>query len=82
MIRVTVEKNSWYDYKENVWGGARAVLDEVVEQSREEEAMKIIEECMSEDVLGYIPSEPEVNDFIGFSLPDIMHLYDDEEEWL
>ena len=35
---------------------------------------------MSEDVLGYIPSETEVNDFIWFKLPDIMHLYDEDDD--
>ena len=77
MIKVTVEKDGWYDYKENAWGGARITLDDVAEQGREDEAVDIIEEYMSEDALGYIPSETELNDFIWFELPDIMHLYDD-----
>lgn len=79
MIKVAIEKNDWYDYKESAWGEAINTLNEVEAQDKENEAVEIIEEYMSEDVLGYIPSETEVNDFIWFSLPDIMHLYDNEE---
>ena len=42
--------------------------------------LEIIEEYMSEDVLGYIPSETEVNDFIWFNLSDIMHLYEEDDD--
>lgn len=80
MIKVTVERDGWYDYKENAWGGAISTLNEVEAQDKENEAMEIIEEYMSEDTLGYIPSETEVNDFIWFNLSDIMHLYDEDEE--
>ena len=79
-MKVTVERDGWYDYKENAWGGALTTLDDVVKQGREYEAMEIIEEYMSEDALGYIPSETEVNDFIWFNLSDIMHLYDEEDD--
>lgn len=80
MIKVTVEKDGWQDYKENAWGGAISTLNEVVEQGREYEAVDIIEYYFSEDRLGYIPSETELNDFIWFSLPDIMHLYDEDDD--
>ena len=80
MIKVAIEKNGWNDYKENAWGGALNTLDEVEKQGREEEAINILEEYMSEDTLGYIPSETEVNDFIWFNLSDIMHLYDEEDD--
>lgn len=80
MIKVTVERDGWHDYKENAWGGAISTLNEVVEQGREYEAMDIIEEYMSEDTLGYIPSATELNDFLWFNLPDIMHLYDNEDD--
>ena len=76
MIKVTVEKDGWYDYKENAWGGAITTLDDVEKQGREYEAVGIIEDNFSEDTLGYIPSATELNDFIWFELPDIMHLYD------
>ena len=78
-MKVTVERDGWYDYKENAWGGAISTLNEVEAQDKENEAVEIIEEYMSEDVLGYIPSETEVNDFIWFNLPDIMHLYDEDD---
>ena len=77
-MKVTVERDGWHDYKENTLGGARNTLDSIEKQGREIEAVEIIEEYMSEDVLEYIPSETEVNDFIWFELPDIMHLYDEE----
>lgn len=80
MIKVAIEKNDWHDYKESAWGGAISTLNDVEVQDREEEAIEIIEEYMSEDVLGYIPSETEVNDFIWFNLPDIMHLYDEDDD--
>ena len=80
MIKVTVDMDRWYKYKDYMWGGALNRLNDVEEQGREEEAMNIIEDCMSEDVLGYIPSEAEVNDFIWFDLPDIMHLYDEDDD--
>ena len=76
MIKVTVEKDGWYDYKENAWGGAITTLDDAEKQGREYEAVGIIEDNFSEDTLGYIPSATELNDFIWFELPDIMHLYD------
>ena len=75
MIKVTVERDGWYDYKENAWGGAVITLDDVEKQGREYEAVGIIEDNFSEDTLGYIPSATELNDFIWFELPDIMHLY-------
>lgn len=80
MIKVTIEKNEWHDYKESAWGGAISTLNEIEEQGREEEAMNIIGYYFSEDRLGYIPSETEVNDFIWFSLSDIMLLYDEDED--
>ena len=75
-MKVIVDKNSWRDYKENAWGGAISTLDDIEKQGREEEAKIILEDYFSEDVFGRIPSEKEVNDFIWFNLPDIMHLYD------
>ena len=80
MIKVTVERDGWYDYEQNAWGGALTTLDEVVKQGREYEAMEIIEEYFSEDALGYIPSATDFNDFIWFVLPDVMHLYDNEDD--
>ena len=78
-MKVTFEKNFWRDYKENAWGGALYRLDDIEKQGREEEAMLILEDHFSEDVFGRIPSDTEVNDFIWFDLPDIMHLYDEDD---
>lgn len=80
IMKVTVERDGWYDYKKSAWDGAISTLNEVAEQGREDEAVEIIEEYMSEGALGYIPSETEVNDFIWFNLPDIMHLYDEDDD--
>ena len=80
MIKVTIERDGWHDIKENAWGGAISTLNEVEAQDKENEAVEIIEEYMSEDTLGYIPSETEVNDFIWFNLSDIMHLYDEDDD--
>ena len=80
MIKVIVERYGWYDYKETAWGGAISTLNEVEAQDKENEAVEIIEEYMSEDALGYIPSETEVNDFIWFNLSDIMRLYDEDDD--
>ena len=79
MIKVAIEKNFWRDYKKNAWGGAISTLNDVEKQGREYEAMDIIEYYFSEDRLERIPSETEVNDFIWFNLPDIMHLYDEDD---
>jgi len=79
-MKVTVERDRWRDYKENAWGGARNTLDNIEKQGREEEAKIILEEHFSEDVFGRIPSETEVNDFIWFELPDIMLLYDEDDD--
>ena len=80
MIKVAIEKNFWRDYKESAWGGAIRTLNDVEKQGREYEAMDFLEYYFSEDRLGYIPSATELNDFIWFELPDIMHLYDNEDD--
>ena len=57
-----------------VWGAAKAVCKEVIEQGRQEEAMAIIEREFSNS----IPNEIELNDFIGFRLDYYMELWDKE----
>ena len=79
-MKITVDIDSWYKYKDYACGEARITLDDVENQGKEYEAMEIIEEYFSEDRLGYIPSATELNDFIWFKLPDIMHLYDEDDE--
>ena len=78
---IKVERNSFSDFLENAWSGARDVLQEVAAQDREEEAVNIITEYMEGEE---IPTDTQVNDFIWFELSDIMDLYNegdkDEEE--
>ena len=52
----------------------------ILDDCSTDNSIEIIEEYMSEDTLGYIPSETEVNDFIWFNLSDIMHLYDEDDD--
>ena len=80
MFRVKVDLDIWDSYKKYTWGEARIILDEVEKQDREDEAMEIIEGYFLEDRIGYIPGIAEVNDFIWFKLPDIMQLYDEDDE--
>ena len=80
IMKVTVDRDGWRDYKENAWGEALNTLDDIEKRGREEEAMIILEDYFSEDVFGRIPSETEVNDFIRFNLSDIMHLYDADDD--
>ena len=51
-----------HDLLEESWCGAKATLEEVIEQGREDEAMQIIEEVFFDDV----PTDTQVNDFIWF----------------
>lgn len=57
-----------------VWGAAKAVCKEVIEQGRQEEAMAIIEK----EFCNSVPNEIELNDFIGFRLEYYMELWDKE----
>ena len=79
-MKVTVDIDSWYKYKDYACGEASITLDDIEKRGREEEAMIIIEDYFSKDVFGRIPSETEVNDFILFDLSDIMHLYDEDDD--
>lgn len=57
-----------------VWGAAKAVCKEVIEQGRQEEAMTIIEK----EFCNSAPNEIELNDFIGERLEYYMELWDKE----
>ena len=57
-----------------VWGAAKSICKEIIEQGRQEEAMTIIEEEFSNS----IPNEIELNDFIGYRLEYYMELWDKE----
>ena len=58
-----------------VWSGAVDVCNEIIMQKREKEAMCLIEEMFLEE----IPTETQLNDFIRFTLGDLMHLWDEED---
>ena len=73
MITVRVEFDGIRDILENSWDGAKYVLEEVIEQGRENEAMQIIEDAFFEST----PTITQLNDFIWFELADIMNLYDE-----
>ena len=57
-----------------VWGASKAVCKEIIEQGRQEEAMAIIEQEFSNSM----PSEIQLNAFIGFRLEYYMELWDKE----
>ena len=52
MIKVAIEKNDWYDYRESAWGGALNILNEIELQDKENEAVEIIEEYMIDSNTG------------------------------
>lgn len=58
------------------WSGAVPVLEEIIEQGREREAMDYIEEVFCDED----PSDTAVNDYIWFDLADDMGLYDEDDE--
>lgn len=72
-VHKEMEFESLYELYDESWSGARQVLDEIIKQGREAEAMQIIEETFSDT----IPTDTGVNDFIWFDLENIMNLYDE-----
>ena len=73
---VKTEINNFNDIAAMVWSGAIDVCNEIIMQERESEAMCLIEEMFLEE----IPTETQLNDFIWFTLGDLMHLWDDEDD--
>lgn len=73
MITVRVEFENIRDILDQSWSGAKDVLEEVIEQGRENEAMQIIDDVFLEST----PTVGQLNDFIWFELADIMNLYDE-----
>ena len=73
---VKAEINDFYKIAAMVWSGAIDVCKEIIMQKRENEAMCLIEEMFLEE----IPTETQLNDFIWFTLGDLMHLWDEEDE--
>lgn len=72
---VKTEINDFETIAENAWSGAIQVCNEVIKQGKENEAMCLIEEMFLEE----IPTETQLNDFIWFTLGDLMHLWDEED---
>lgn len=52
---------SFYDIRENAWGGATFTLDTIEEHEKEEEFMALLEELYPDGA-----DETELNDFIAF----------------
>ena len=80
-MKVVIERETWMDFFDNAWGGACDVLEEVQRQGREEEAMQIIEEYNVSEDIDYLPTDSEINNFIGHNLADIMNLYRDSDDY-
>lgn len=79
-MKITVSIDNWRELKKLSWGAAHVILDGIEVECREDEALKEIEKFFTiEDALGIHPNVTEINDYIRYTLPDIMHLYDDEE---
>ena len=72
-VHKEMEFSNIRDILEESWSGAVDVLEEIIKQGREDEAMQIIEEAFFDDT----PTDTQVNDFIWFELADIMNLYDE-----
>lgn len=72
---VKTEINDFKAIAAMVWSGAEEVAHEIIMQKRENEAMCLIEEMFLEE----IPTETQLNDFIWFTLGDLMHLWDEED---
>lgn len=72
-VHKEMEFNNIYDLYRHSWSIAKAILEEVIVQEREKEAMQIIEETFA----GEVPTDTQVNDFISLDLADIMCLYDE-----
>ncbi len=78
-ITIKKEIETFTELYQNSWSGAIDVLDEIMNQDREDEAFSIIEDYMNDCCNDEIPTDTEVNDFIWFELADIMNLYEDDD---
>ena len=72
---VKTEINDFKAIAAMAWSGAVEVCKEIIMQDREDEAMCLIEEIFAETM----PTETQLNDFIWFTLGDLMHLWDEED---
>lgn len=72
-IKTTI--NDFSEISDMAWSGATQVCQEIINQERETEAMGLIEEYFE----GTEPTDTELNDFVWFTLGDLMGLWDDDE---
>ena len=74
MIKVVKEIYDVEDLMHICWGDALEVLAEIQRQNREEEAMSFLDDGM-DDAYARTMTDTGVNDFVRFTLPDLMGLY-------
>lgn len=74
-MTIKTEINGFNEIYDMAWSGALDVCQEISKQDREDEAMGLIEEYFK----GYEPTDTELNDFVWFTLGDLMGLWDNEE---
>ena len=70
---------TWEEVKKNADNYALIVMRYIEYIGEEREAEGIINEYMTENVLGHIPCKLEINDFIWNDLPNIMDDFDIED---
>ena len=79
MLKVVKEVYDVEDLMHICWGDALEVLAEIQRQNREEEAMELLDGGMEESY-AYTVTDTGVNDFVRYTLPDLMGLYEDRKE--
>lgn len=77
MLKVVVVCD-WPNIIQLSHGGAYSILKIIEKDGRKDEAMKILEEFLSNDEVGNpdFPSVEELNEFFWIGLPDIMKLFE------
>lgn len=66
-MQMIVERDGFWELKENSWSGAIDTLNDIERADLEDEFMYFLEEVFC----GETPTETEVNDFIWFDRPYI-----------
>lgn len=74
-MKVAIELDSWDKLFDFCWPDVRGTLREIERQGLKEEALDYLERIFSPYIWGHIPTEDELNDYIWFKLPDVMHIY-------
>ena len=75
-MTIKTEINGFNELYDMAWSGALDVCQEISKQDREDEAMCLIEDYFAD----YEPTATELNDFVWFTLDDLMGLWDDDED--